>query len=68
MLPEPWRDPKGDPPEEYTEVIVWLETGRVTSSKYYKGKFGTYIPVMGWQPFPVPPKGKPAIKRKEQTV
>lgn len=64
MLPPPWRDPKTDPPEEYTEVIVWLETDRITSSKYYKGKFSTYVPVIGWQPFPELPKTKSAVRKK----
>ena len=31
-IPAPWRDPNADPPEEYTEVIVQLETGRVRTA------------------------------------
>lgn len=60
MLEPPWRDPKTDPPEEYTEVIVTTETGRVTSSYYYKGRFNTYTPIIAWQPMP-----KPARIKKE---
>ena len=68
MLDPPWRDPKTDPPEEYTEVIVTTELGRVTSSMYYKGKFNTYMQVIAWQPLPKPAKirkEKPASPVKE---
>lgn len=64
MLEPPWRDPKTDPPEEYTEVIVTTEVGRVTSLFYYKGRFsGSYVPVIAWQPMPKPAK----IKKEKET-
>lgn len=52
MLPHPWRDPQSDPPAEYDEVLVSLDTGRVVSSRYHKGRFSTHVPVLGWQPMP----------------
>ena len=69
MLEPPWRDPKTDPPEEYTEVIVTTETGRVTSSYYYKGRFNTYTPIIAWQPMPNPAKVKkePKPEKVEET-
>lgn len=56
MIDAPWRDPVSDPPEEYEEVLVTTETGRVTSCRYYKGKFSTYSPVIAWQQMPKPAK------------
>ena len=64
MFDPPWRDPKTDPPEEYDEVIVTTDMGRVTSVRYYKGKFSTYSQVIAWQPMPKPAKVK---KEKPKT-
>lgn len=47
-----WRDPVADPPEEYTEVIITTETGRVTSATYTRGRWSTYTPILCWQPMP----------------
>lgn len=60
MFDPPWRDPKIESPEEYEEVIVTTDMGRVTSTRFYKGKFSTYSPIIAWQPMP-----KPAKKKKE---
>lgn len=56
MFDVPWRDPVADPPEEYEEILVTTATGRVTSCRYYKGKFSTYSAVIAWQPMPAPAK------------
>lgn len=56
-----WHDISVKPPETDGEYIVTLETGRVTSMRLYKGKWSTYIPVIGWMPMP------PAMKRKKDT-
>lgn len=64
LFTPPWRDPKADPPEEYAEVIVTTETDRVTSSRYYKGKFATHVPVKAWMPMPPPAREARAVKRK----
>lgn len=47
-----WRDPVADPPEEYTEVIITTEMGRVTSATYGRGRWNTYTPILCWQPMP----------------
>lgn len=52
----PWRDPIADPPDEYSEVIVTTETGRVTSVRYARGRWSTYTPILCWMP--MPPAGK----------
>lgn len=56
-----WHDISVEPPETDGEYIVTLETGRVTSMRLYKGKWSTYIPVIGWMPMPH------AMKRKKDT-
>ena len=55
-VPAPWRDPIRDPPEEYTEVIVQLDTGRVKTATMMKGRWNTHVPVVLWQPLPPPVK------------
>lgn len=56
-----WHDISVEPPETDGEYIVTLETGRVTSMRLYKGKWSTYIPVIGWMPMP------PSMKQKKDT-
>ena len=48
----PWRDPIEDPPDEYTDVLVTNEMGRVFSVRYSKGKWSTYTPIRCWMPMP----------------
>ena len=77
MFDPPWRDPKTDPPDDYENVIVTTEAGRVTSCLYYKGKFSTYTPIIAWQPMPAPAKvkkekpkadGEPPAKKTRKAV
>lgn len=68
-----WRDPISDPPPETFEVIICTETGRVTASRYFKGKFNTYVPVVGWMEMPPPmelpsEEPKPKAKTKKKAV
>ena len=56
-----WHDISVEPPKTDGEYIVTLETGRVTSMRLYKGKWSTYIPVIGWMPMP------PSMKQKKDT-
>ena len=63
-IPAPWRDPNTDPPEEYTEVIVQLETGRVRTATMMKGRWNTHVPIVLWQPMPKPVK----LERKHRGI
>ena len=63
-IPAPWRDPNTDPPEEYTEVIVQLETGCVRTATMMKGRWNTHVPIVLWQPMPKPVK----LERKPRGI
>lgn len=68
-IPTPWRDPVTDPPEEYTEVIVQTETGRVRTAIMMKGRWNTHVPIVLWQPMPAPvqfTRAKPRIVKKKK--
>lgn len=45
-------------PQQYVEVIVCSNEGRVRAAIYMGGgKWNTFLPVVYWMPMPTPPDG-----------
>lgn len=57
-----WYNPIENPPPENTDVLVYTDMDKMKVAKYFKGKWDTYMKVIGWQELP---KDKPKKESKK---
>lgn len=59
-----WRNPITDPPEENTDVLVYTDEDKMKVARLCRGRWDTYMQVIGWCPLP---NDKPInIKKKNK--
>lgn len=56
-----WYDPIEAPPPENVDVLIYTDSDKMKVARYYKGRWDTYMKVLGWQELP---KDKPKKKEK----
>lgn len=55
-----WNNPFTDPPQENTDVLIYTDEGKMKVARLCKGRWDTYLKVIGWQPLP---KDKPKFDK-----
>lgn len=47
-----WNDPVENPPKENCDVLVYTENDNMKVARICKGRWNTYLKVIGWQDLP----------------
>lgn len=59
-----WRDPIAEPPDENTDVLVYTDEDKMKVARLCRGRWNTYMQVVGWCPLP---KDKPTKVEKKKS-